>query len=115
MVVRRGITSEQAYMFAQRNKMFYMEVSAKTGHNVEQAFYKMAFEVNETALRNSAGRDTSRDRGARGSRTSSDGNTDGVMADRVKLKAPGSSNSNKYAAANEVPTGLNDTRKKKCC
>ena len=32
-------------MYAQRNKMFYMEVSAKTGFNVEEAFYKMAYEV----------------------------------------------------------------------
>ena len=35
VIVKRGVSSEEAYMFAQRNKMFYMEVSAKTGHNVE--------------------------------------------------------------------------------
>ena len=29
--------------------MFYLEVSSKTGYNVEEAFYKMAVEVNEVA------------------------------------------------------------------
>ena len=31
--------------------MFYMEISSKTGHNVQEAFYKMAFEVNEVQKR----------------------------------------------------------------
>ena len=51
VIVPRGISSEEAQMFAQRNKMFYMEVSAKTGHNVEQAFYKMAYEVHSATVR----------------------------------------------------------------
>jgi GTPase SAR1 family protein len=44
---RRQVSSEEAHAFALRNKMFYMEVSAKTGHNVSELFYKMATEVNE--------------------------------------------------------------------
>ena len=31
--------------------MFYMEISSKTGYNVHEAFYKMAFEVNEVQKR----------------------------------------------------------------
>lgn len=46
---RRQVTSEEAHAFALRNKMFYMEVSSKTGHNVNEVFYKMATEVNEMA------------------------------------------------------------------
>lgn len=53
VLVKRGVSSEQATMFAQRHKMFYMEVSAKTGTNVEQAFYKMAQEVHLQWMRNS--------------------------------------------------------------
>lgn len=53
VIVPRGVSSEEAQMFAQRNKMFYMEVSAKMGHNVEQAFYKMAYEVHGSAIRQS--------------------------------------------------------------
>lgn len=48
-VNRRQVTSEEAHAFALRNKMFYMEVSAKSGHNVNEVFYKMAVEVNEQA------------------------------------------------------------------
>ena len=44
---RRQVSTEAAYGFAMRNKMFYMEVSSKTGHNVDETFYKMATEVNE--------------------------------------------------------------------
>ena len=33
--------------------MFYMEVSAKAGTNVEQAFYRMAHEVHNMSLRQS--------------------------------------------------------------
>lgn len=45
--LRRQVTGEDAVKFASRNKMYYMEVSAKTGHNVSETFFKMATEVNE--------------------------------------------------------------------
>ena len=99
-------------MFAQRNKMFYMEVSAKTGHNVEEAFYKMAFEVHAT---NNADRRNGSRNGS-GKRVGTDGSSeDNVMNDRVKLRTPAQQAASKYASANEVPTGLHDTKKKKCC
>ena len=44
---RRQVSSEEALKFAVRNKMFYLEISAKTGHNVNELFFKMATEVNE--------------------------------------------------------------------
>ena len=47
VILKRGVSSETATIFAQRNKMHYIELSSKTGHNVEQAFYKMAFEVHK--------------------------------------------------------------------
>lgn len=112
VVVKRGVTAEQAQMFAQRNKMFYIEVSAKTGYNVEQAFYKMAYEVNAKTTRGS--RDGSRERGAKGD--SREGSQADMMQDRVKLRPSNSSAPvNQYAAANEVPMGQNETKKKKCC
>ena len=80
-------------MFAQRNKMFYMEVSAKTGHNVEQAFYKMAKEVHTTTVRQSSESSVSRDKNGRGrSKDSQEGeNGENMMADRVKLTRPSGS------------------------
>ena len=44
---RRMVSGEEAHKFALKNKMFYMEVSSKTGHNVNEAFFKLATEVNE--------------------------------------------------------------------
>ena len=44
---RRQVSAEDALQFAIRNKMFYMEASAKTGYNINELFYKMATEVNE--------------------------------------------------------------------
>jgi len=44
---RRQVSAEDALQFAIRNKMFYMEVSAKTGYNVSEVFFKMATEVNQ--------------------------------------------------------------------
>jgi len=35
--------------------MFYMEVSAKAGTNVEKAFYKMAYEVHMQAQKTAGG------------------------------------------------------------
>ena len=114
VIVPRGISSEEAQMFAQRNKMFYMEVSAKTGHNVEQAFYKMAYEVHSTTMRQSQD-SSSHKQGGKGQAASTDSEGgQGVMADRVKLTRPSNGN-NQYAAANEVPTGLHEKQKKKCC
>ena len=57
-----------------------MEVSAKTGYNVEEAFYKMALEVHQTSVRSSM---VSSKSGGRGVSESSDSN---VMQDRVKLR-----------------------------
>ena len=94
-----------------------MEVSAKTGHNVEEAFYKMAYEVHGATIRTSL--DSVNSKASKGRSTG--GNSDneggaGVMADRVKLTRPsGHSNNNQYAAANEVPTGMHEKQKKKCC
>ena len=91
--------------------MFYMEVSAKTGHNVTESFYKMANEVHGKK----SSREGSRERGARiGGSSTGSGLEESVMADRVKLRAP-QSQAGVYAGANEVPTGLNDVKKKKCC
>ena len=45
--MNRRVSTEEAQKFALRNKMFYMELSAKTGHNVNELFFKMATEVNE--------------------------------------------------------------------
>lgn len=71
--MRRAVTTEQALIFAQRNKMFYLEISSKTGHNVEEAFYKMAFEVNETSRRSaSSWSRESKTHSLRGSHSSSD-------------------------------------------
>ena len=39
--------AEQAHKFAELHQMSYLEISSKTGYNVDEAFYKMAFEVNE--------------------------------------------------------------------
>lgn len=86
VIVRRGVTSEEAQMYAQRNKMFYMEVSAKTGHNVEQAFYKMANEVHMQTMRHSqTSNKANRDRSA-GSDDGAD--VQGGVPDRVKLNRP---------------------------
>ena len=118
MIVPRGVTSEDAQMFAQRNKMFYMEVSAKTGHNVEEAFYKMAYEVHGDTMRqsqDSVHSKASKGRSTTGNNSDNEGGS-GVMADRVKLSRPsGHQNNNQYAAANEVPTGMHEKQKKKCC
>ena len=95
-----------------------MEVSAKTGHNVEQAFYKMASEVHEQTNKKKGSRDGSNDARSRGSSGSREAAAnEGVMADRVKLRPNGNSSSknNKYAGANEVPSGLENQKKKKCC
>jgi len=69
VIVPRGVSSEEAQMFAQRNKMFYIEVSAKTGHNVEQAFYKMAYEVHNATMRQSS--DSMHSKGSKGGRGAS--------------------------------------------
>ena len=45
VIVKRGIPRDVVESFAQRNKMKYIEVSAKTGYNVEHAFYQMAYDV----------------------------------------------------------------------
>jgi GTPase SAR1 family protein len=42
------VSVEEAARYASKNQMFYMEVSAKTGFNVNELFYKMATEVNES-------------------------------------------------------------------
>ncbi len=110
MIVKRGISSEQAQLFAQRNKMFYMEVSAKTGYNVEEAFYKMAYEVHQSSIRMSM----SSSKSGRGGVGDSSDSTN-VMQDRVKLRPSGGKGEKDYAEANEVPTGMHDTKKKKCC
>ena len=120
VIVPRGVTSEDAQMFAQRNKMFYMEVSAKTGHNVEEAFYKMAYEVHGATVRQSQVSENSKGskggRGTTGNNSDNEGGGTGVMADRVKLSRPsGHQANNQYAAANEVPTGMHEKQKKKCC
>ena len=47
VIVKRGISRDVVESFAQRNKMKYIEVSAKTGHNVEHAFYQMAYDVHQ--------------------------------------------------------------------
>ena len=98
--------------------MFYMEVSAKTGHSVEEAFYKMAYEVHGTTVRQSLDSVNSKTSKGRSTTGGPEGeNGVGVMADRVKLSRPSGHNnqSNQYAAANEVPTGMHDKQKKKCC
>lgn len=96
--------------------MFYMEVSAKTGHNVEQAFYKMAKEVHTSTIRQSQDSSASRDKGGRSRDRDEGEGGEGVMADRVKLTRPsGQRKGNQYEAANEVPTGLQEGKKKKCC
>jgi len=81
--------------------MHYIEVSAKTGHNVEKAFYQMAYEVHG---QNSPA-NVSRDKGARtgGDSTVSDRDNN-VMQDRVKLRPNGKTN--QYEAANEAPSGM---------
>ena len=57
----------------------------------------------------------SKGRSAAGNNSDNEGGA-GVMADRVKLSRPsGNSANNQYAAANEVPTGMHDKQKKKCC
>ena len=96
--------------------MFYMEVSAKTGHNVEEAFYKMAYEVHGATIRtsmDSVNSKASKGRSAAGNNSDNEGGA-GVMADRVKLSRPSGAN-NQYAATNEVPTGMHEKQKKKCC
>ena len=85
-----------------------MEISSKTGHNVELAFYKMALEVHKIHTKTS-----SRDNSRTGSATDSAAQS-GASNDRVRLTA--SSNvqkPNEYSAANEMPT--REPRKKKCC
>ena len=52
MTMKRMISTETAQTFAQKNKMYYMEISSKTGHNVQEAVYKMTYEMNENAKRN---------------------------------------------------------------
>ena len=92
--------------------MFYLEISAKTGHNVEEAFYKMAFEVNEQSKRSSStwsreSKDRDRSRGS--------DHSAGSEGQRIKLTRSREEKTGKYAAANEVPTGLEGQKKKKCC
>ena len=76
--------------------MFYMEVSAKTGHSVEEAFYKMAYEVHGTAVRqsqDSVHSKASKGRSAAGNNSDNEGGS-GVMADRVKLSRPSGNSAN---------------------
>ena len=90
--------------------MFYMEVSAKTGYNVEEAFYKMALEVHQTSVRSSMV--SSKSGGGRGVSESSDSN---AMQDRVKLRPVNAYGEKTYGEANELPAGQTETKKKKCC
>ena len=45
--MNRKVSTEAAVKYAQKNKMFYYEVSAKTCHNVNDVFFKIATECNE--------------------------------------------------------------------
>lgn len=43
--LERKVPREEAEAFAKKNKYLYMETSAKTGENVEEAFKKLAIEI----------------------------------------------------------------------
>ena len=97
--------------------MFYMEVSAKTNTNVEKLFYKMAYEVHSQTMRTS--RDSAFSKESRSGAQTGDASNSQASQERVKLR-PGGSSGNKpmespYAAANEMPMGERDLKKKKCC
>jgi len=88
-----------------------MELSSKTGHNVELAFYKMALEVHKVNNKPSSREGSGSRKGD--SRAASEANSANVMQDRVRLTASTSKKPNEYAAANEMPTA--EPKKKKCC
>ena len=46
-IMKRQIPIDQAYAYAERYNLTYIEISSKTGHNVEEVFYKIADKINE--------------------------------------------------------------------
>ena len=66
--------------------MHYMELSSKTGHNVELAFYKMALNVHKMNTRpNSREGSASRKNSSAASDHSSRQDKQDMMQDRVRL------------------------------
>jgi Ras-related protein Rab-11A len=47
---QRAVATEEAQQFAAAHHMSYVETSAKTGHNVEQAFHSLIASVHRTQL-----------------------------------------------------------------
>jgi hypothetical protein len=47
MAKQREVSFEEAEAFAKDNGLIYLEVSAKTGHNVEEAFLRTARKIYE--------------------------------------------------------------------
>ena len=93
-----------------------MEISSKTGHNVQEAVYKMAYEMNENAKRSlPIVRGSANSIKTAGNKNSFTAQEDlGVMNDRIKVKLKPNNKDNPYARANEVPQGEIE-KKKKCC
>jgi Ras-related protein Rab-8A len=111
---RRAISSDKAEAFAHKHNMHYMEISSKTGHNVHEAVYKMAYDVNELQRQlNPPPINGSEPASRIGSLKTVD--TSGVMNDRVRVKLKSEEKENPYANANEMPMGGADHKKKKCC
>ena len=46
--MRRQVSQEKIYNLTQKHKMQYIEVSSKSGKNVKESLYKLAFASNET-------------------------------------------------------------------
>ena len=95
--------------------MFYMEISSKTGHNVQEAVYKIAYEMNENAKRNLPVLLGSNSGVKIANKNAFTAQEDmGVMNDRIRVKLKNDEKDNPYANANEIPT-TNLEKKKKCC
>lgn len=91
--------------------MSYMEISSKTGHNVQEAVYKMAYEMNENSKKAMVSL-----QGSNSVLKSQESNEDlGMMSDRIRVKLKSDEKQNPYANANNTPMGELDRKKKGCC
>ena len=93
-----------------------MEISSKTGHNVNEAIYKIAQEMNENAKRNLPMlSQNSGVKSASKQNTFTAQDDMGVMNDRMRVKLKPDAKENPYAAANDKNFVDAEDRKKKCC
>ncbi|KAL7069430.1 putative Rab2 GTPase protein [Cryptosporidium serpentis] len=88
---RREVTTEEGSQFAQQNGLIFLETSAKTAHNVEEAFVKTAEKIYKNIL---------------------DGVYD-LTNEAHGIKCGNSNNSNLHLQANGCPGSSNGTSS--CC